>query len=694
VAFAPALNLGFTNFDDTQYVLANRHVLSGMTWQSAAWALTAGHAGNWHPLTWLSHMADVELYGLSPRGHHATSVVIHLLNTLLLFAVLARATGEGVRSAVVAALFGVHPLHVESVAWISERKDVLSTLFAMLTLWAYVRFAETRSRPWYGLVILCFVLGLATKPMLVTLPFVLLLLDFWPLRRMTLPDRAPARGILHVTRMTGFRSLIVEKIPLFVCVLASSAITYAVQQNAGAVRPLDVLPLNLRLTNAVMAYVAYIGQMFWPVDLAPLYPYSTDGSYWRALLALALLTGLTVLAVRAVSRRPSFTVGWFWYVGTLVPVIGLVQVGSQPMADRYTYLPLVGLFIALVWGLPDVLQRWPGRQYLLSAAAATVIVVSVVLTRQQVAIWTNSVDLWEHTLRVTRNNYRAHNNLGHALAEAGRPDAALSHYLTALEINPDSVEGHVGAGDVLASTGRLEEAISHYRDALRRTPGDVPARTNLGAALAQQGQFTEAERHLRAALEMQPDLPTAHTNLGIALATQGRLADAIAHLARAVELQPADTVAHRHLGAALAIAGRTDDAIVQLETAVRLEPADARARNALGDALAAAGRLDAAVAEYEKAVQLSPSLGEARANLGNSLAKLGRVEDAIVHLREAIRIRPADSDARYDLAVVLWRNGQAAEARQQLETVVRQNPGHEPARHMLMDLRRRAAGTQ
>ena len=678
IVYAPAMTLGFVNFDDPQYVLDNSHVRAGLTWNGMLWAMSATHAGNWHPVTWVSHMADIQLYGVNPRGHHATSVLIHLLNTLLLFALLSRMTGETLKSAVVAGLFGVHPLHVESVAWVAERKDVLSTLFALLTLWAYVRYVETKSRAWYGVLLLFFVLGLASKPMLVTLPFLLLLLDIWPLRR-TMPA-ADARW--------QWKALVLEKAPLFVCALLSSAVTYAVQQTAGAVRAFDTLPLTRRITNAIVAYVDYIGKMIWPADLAPLYPYSASEPLWRVAFAAALLIGLTWLAVRTSARYRYVAVGWLWYLGTLVPVIGLVQVGSQPMADRYTYIPIVGLFIVIVWGLSDLLQRVPARRYLLAGAATLALAVSVVLARQQVAIWENSVDLWQHTLRVTSNNYRAHNNLAQALTPMGRSEEASSHYQAALRINPDSVEAHSGIGAVLGQAGRQEDAIAHYRHALRISPGDAIARANLGAALAEQGKVVEAEAHLRAALETAPDLPLALANLGVALARQGRTSEALGLFARVVDLKPTDGAAHRHLGSALALEGRNDDAIVQFEMALQLNPADAQSRNGLGETLESAGRLEAAALEYEKAAKLNPSLAEARANLGNSLARLGRADEALVHLLEAVRLRPEDSASRYDLAVVLWRKGMVVEARQQLEAAVRQDPAHDAARRMLMDLRR------
>ena len=530
IVYAPALTLGFVNFDDPQYVLDNPHVRSGVTWNGIVWAATATYAGNWHPVTWVSHMTDVQLYGVSPRGHHATSVVLHVLNTLLLFGLFSRMTAQPLRSAVVAGLFGVHPLHVESVAWVAERKDVLSGFFAMLTLWAYVRYVDTGSRTRYGLVALFFVLGLASKPMLVTLPFVLLLLDVWPL-----------------ARPREFRALVLEKVPLFVCALASAGVTYLAQQSAGAVRAFETLPAGRRLVNAILTYLSYIGQMIWPVNLAPLYPYAPGESVLQVAVAALTLIGLTVLALRAPTRYAYATVGWLWYLGMLVPVIGLIQVGSQPMADRYTYLPLIGLFIAIVWGLPDLLQRAPARRHVLTAAATAVTVVSMVLARQQVAVWANSVDLWEHTLQVTHDNYRAHNNLAHALVAAGKSQEAFSHYEAALRINPDSVEAHTGIGAILVPAGRLDEAIAHYRQALRVNPTDAITLANLGGALAEQGQVAEAETHLRAAVAAAPDLPQARSYLGVTLAKQGRTSEAIEHLARMTELQPDDVVARRHL---------------------------------------------------------------------------------------------------------------------------------------------------
>ena len=337
IVYAPAMTLGFVNFDDPQYVLDNPHVRSGLTWNGIVWAMSATHAGNWHPVTWLSHMTDVQLYGVNPRGHHATSILIHLLNTLLLFALLNRMTGETLKSAVVAGLFGVHPLHVESVAWVAERKDVLSGFFAMLTLWAYIRYVDTGSRARYGLVALFFVLGLASKPMLVTLPFILLLLDVWPLARIKQADDAEPAPVWHAVRTREFRALVMEKMPLVVCALASAAVTYLAQQSAGAVRAFETLPAGRRLSNAIVSYVSYIGQMIWPVNLAPLYPYAPGESLLRVAIAALALAGLTVLALRAPTRYAYATVGWF-VVSRHARAGHRADPGGKPAHGRQVYL--------------------------------------------------------------------------------------------------------------------------------------------------------------------------------------------------------------------------------------------------------------------------------------------------------------------------------------------------------------------
>lgn len=561
---------GFVNLDDAQYVSDNPAVSGGLSARGLSWAFTTPHAGNWHPLTWLSHMLDVELYGMNAGPHHLTSLLLHVASALLLFGLLHRMTGALFRSAFVAALFALHPLHVESVAWVAERKDVLSTLFFLLTIRAYLAYVRRPRPSRYALVLVLFALGLMAKPMLVTLPFVLLLLDYWPL------GRAPSRR------------LVVEKLPLLALALASSVVTFLVQQQAGAVKGLDALPFDHRLANAVMAYAAYIGKMLWPVQLAAIYPYPASRSAWLVAAAAAGLIAVTVLTLRAARRHPYLPVGWLWYLGTLMPVIGLVQVGSQPMADRYTYVPLIGLFLIVAWGMPDLLARWPHRDLALGVAAGSVILGCALAARAQVRHWRNSVALWQHALEVTTENPRAHNNLGHALAREGRGREAIGYYTEAVRIKPDYAEAHNNIGYALADQGRVREAIAHYSEALRVLPDYAEAHNNLGVALAGEGNADGAIQHLSDAVRIEPGRAEAHNNLGAVLAGQGRLEDAIRHLAEAVELRPGYADARRNLAMAhyeravtLAGQGRTSEAVGHLESVLKLDPSHEQASGAL-----------------------------------------------------------------------------------------------------------------
>jgi tetratricopeptide (TPR) repeat protein len=636
------------NFDDPQYVGDNRSLTRGLTWQGVSWAFTTRHAGNWHPLTWLSHMLDVRLFGLDAGAHHLTSVALHVANTLLLFGLLHAMTGALVRSAFVAALFAVHPLHVESVAWVAERKDVLSALFFFLTLWAYVAYVRKQRPARYVLVLGLFALGLMAKPMLVTLPFVLLLLDYWPLARAQEPS---AR-----------RRLILEKLPLLGLAVASSVVTFVVQRQAGAVKALDALPLDRRLANAVVAYVAYVGETLWPARLAAIYPYPASLPGWWVAGATLVLIGASVWAIRAAPRHPYLCVGWLWYLGTLVPVIGLVQVGSQPMADRYTYIPLVGLFILIAWGIPDLLSGWPHLRPALGAAAALAIFACTIVARRQVEHWSSSVEVWQHALAVTRENYRAENNLAHALAKLGRTGEAIPHYAEALRIKPDFAEAHNNLGAALADRGRMDEAIDHYSEAVRLLPDYVEARNNLAVALTAEGRHDEAVRHFSEALRLDPTLATSHNNLGVALAKQGRLEEAIRHFSEALRLDPDYAEARRNL---------------------------AVAHNGLGAALADQGQLDEAIAQYSESKHLDPDRVDAHSNLAAALAARGRADEAIRELLEALRLAPGDADLHYDLGVMLARTGRRAEALGQFEAALSADPAHEPARRALAALARR-----
>lgn len=424
----------FVNIDDYYYVTENVHVTRGLTREGIIWAFTTLHANNWHPLTWLSHMLDCQLFGLKPGMHHLTNLLLHMANSTLLLLVLKRMTGALWRSAFAAALFALHPLHVESVAWVAERKDVLSTLFWLLTVWGYAGYVEYPGRNRYLLVLLFFALGLMAKPMLVTLPFILLLLDYWPLGRVKLWESREG-GSGGIQRSSALH-LVREKIPFFALTLASGIVTVVAQYKGGAVRSLNLLPLDVRIANALVSYVGYIGKMIWPQHLAIFYPHPGALPTWQVVGAGLLLLSLSIILLRAAGRFPYLGVGWLWYLGTLVPVIGLVQVGDQAMADRYTYVPLIGLFVLIAWGIPDLMARWRYRQIALTISAVIVVFCCTVSTWSHVKHWRNGTALFTHAVNVTADNALAHDGLGFALARQGRLDEAIAHYSEALRIKP------------------------------------------------------------------------------------------------------------------------------------------------------------------------------------------------------------------------------------------------------------------
>lgn len=608
--FAPATGFGFVQVDDPAYVTENPHVLAGPTRDGIVWALTATETGNWHPLTWLSLMLDARAGGGGPRAFHVTSVLLHLANALLLFHLLARVTGAAGRSLLVAALFAVHPLHVESVAWVSERKDVLCALFGLLAILAYGRYVRRRTAGAYACVAAALALSLASKPMLVTLPFVLLLLDVWPFRRLDLGRDEWAQA----------RRLVVEKIPLFALSATSSAIAIVAQASSGAVSALDTLPLGLRAANAAVAAVAYLAKTAWPAALAFPYPYDParlDGP--RLALSCLVLAGATMGSIVAARRRPYLAVGWLLYLVTLVPVIGIVQVGSQSMADRYTYLPLVGIFLAVAWGSGDLLDRW-SHDGSVRRAVATVLAVLVVAglgvrARAQVGVWRDTETLFTNALRSTGPN---------AVAEGG-------------------------LGLALHGRGRLEDAIEHHRNAVRIRPGYVEARVNLAAALLDAGRLDEAARLCEETIAMRPGDARGHACLGVARLRLGRLEDAEQHLSDAIRLDPRNASARVNRALALSLRGRDDDALDELGLAGRLKPRDAGIRVTAGSILVQRGSLDAAAERFLEALRLDPSSLPALRGLGVLRARQGRLGDAVRFFEEALRLDPADEGTRRNL---------------------------------------------
>ncbi|MCJ7538108.1 MAG: tetratricopeptide repeat protein, partial [Desulfobacterales bacterium] len=515
----------FLVYDDDLYVVENRIVKTGLNQKSFLWAFKSNYAANWHPLTWLSHMLDVQMHGLNSGAHHLTNLFFHVLNTILLFLAFRQITGALWRSAVVAALFALHPLHVESVAQVACRKDLLSTFFWLLTLMCYGWYAMRPCVRRYLAVLIFFTAGLMAKPMVVTLPFVLLLMDYWPLGRFAPKDSLFISEERYTIKIL-FR-LFLEKMPLFIITTASSIVTFIVQSKGGAVESLIKYPFTVRVANAVASYVRYILKMIWPSHLAVFYPHPGMWPFWEVAGAFALLVLVFLLAVRNVKKRPYLIVGWLWYIGTLVPVIGLVQIGSQAMADRYTYIPLIGLFILIAWGAGDLLKRWRLQRGCLSAAGVIIVLLLSIISWRQAGYWQNSIKLFEHAIAVTRDNLTAHNNLGIALVGAKRAAEAIPHYLTVLQKQPNQARVHNNLGNALLSLGKSSQAEQHYSEALRLNPDYARARNNLANVLAGRGKTTEAIQYYLETLAIHPEYTDAHYNLGNVFMARGRFDEAI-----------------------------------------------------------------------------------------------------------------------------------------------------------------------
>jgi tetratricopeptide (TPR) repeat protein len=583
-AFWPTLHNGFVNYDDIHYLTENPYVRRGFTAETLWWALTTDRPNYWHPLTLLSHMVDWQLWGPAPAGHHATNLALHVVNTLLVFSFFERTTGAAWRSALVAALFGLHPLRVESVAWAAERKDVLSTLLWLLTLHAYTGWVARPRLGRFLLVALGFTLGLAAKPMLVTLPLTLLLLDFWPLGRFT-GDR---------------RRLVLEKLPL-VPIAAAAAVATVWAQRVGKLRSLDEYPLALRLENAVVSYVAYLGKTLWPRDLAVLYPYPDAVPLAKVVACAALLALLSVVAWRLRRSRPYLLFGWLWFLGTLLPVMGLVQVGEQAMADRFTYVPLIGIFVAIAWLVPAASPS------LATGVAAVALFLLAFQTRIQAGDWRNAAPLFAHALAVDERNPVAHMNFGYELLRAGDVDAAIGHFERALELRPYYLNARIELGNALMRRGRLDEAMAQYRRAVELDPRSVQALTNVGHALVLQGRVDEAIPYHEQALRIDPTYAVAHNNLGMALAQKGRTAEARAHFEEALRRDPTDAEALNNLGSMLIREGHPDEALVPIERAIQLRPDFGTAHLNRAAALLLLGRY----AEARQAITVAQTHGSA-----------------------------------------------------------------------------------
>lgn len=638
VIYYQTVGFSFINFDDNFYVYDNPVVLSGINSESFKWAFTAFYSANWHPLTWLSHMADAQFFGLNAGGHHATNIIFHIINSILAFVVFRKMTGDFWKSAIVAALFAVHPTHVESVAWVSERKDVLSTMFWLLTMWAYFNYCDTAT--WkhgdtateenddsaseisasprlffsasYLLIIALFALGLMAKPMLVTLPFVLLLMDFWALERWKLFD----------WKCLGL--LVAEKIPLFVLSAVSSYITILAQSASGAVETLDFLPFGTRILNAIYAFAAYIGMLFYPHDLALAYPYNREISFSDVVFPIVILLAITALCLWQIKERKYLLMGWLWFLGTLVPVIGILQVGTQSMADRYTYIPYFGLFIMLVWGIWDIFQKFKISQTVYLAVFGIAILIFTFLAFKQTALWRDHETLYKNTLAVTKGNVLIAQNLCHYLMTQNRLDEAEGFCRQAIEMRPGFYETYNTLGIVMMKRENYAEAEKLFRQTLQILPNYAVAYANLATALSLQGKPEEAEQYLEKAVnmsfrEVKPQVwAEAARNLATAYASQEKYEKALENFKRAVFFAPDRADYRADLAFVYSSLKSYDEAQKNIELSLQMNPNDARSFNIYGLILLAQDRKTEAVGLLEKALQLRPDFAEAQKNLNKA----------------------------------------------------------------------------
>jgi tetratricopeptide (TPR) repeat protein len=656
--FGQTVHHDFVNYDDDVYVYQNPHVKTGLTRDNIVWAFTHRHDAMWHPVTSLSHMLDCQMYGVQPGGQHLTNVLLHTATVILLFLVLRGMTGAQWPSAFVAGVFAVHPLHVESVAWVSERKDVLSTLFWLLTMWAYVKSARLPapgSKNYYWLALLFFACGWMSKPMVATLPVVLLVMDWWPLKRiydlrLTIDeskegerqgqDAEPKAGTV------GLMQALKEKIPFLALSAAGSLVAIHAQDTVKAYGKQSLL---LHLGNALVSFVTYIGEFFWPTKLAMFYPYPDHIALWRVAGAALIFVAITLGVIRLGSRHPYLPAGWLWFLITLMPVMGVVQVGMQSMADRYTYVPYIGLGIMVSWGLGDLASLGPRLRELTIFAAAAGLACCMAVTRAQVEHWRNSTVLNEHALAVTSGNYIAHNNLGRVLADHGQTEAAMTHFKLALAIRPGYVDAWYNLAVALQREGRLGEAISNYEGVLA----------------------------------IRPRYPTVQWNLGNCCLQLGRTNEAIAHYQTALKINPADVMAHDGLGKILFNVGRVNEAAEQFHEALQSDPGRAESYSDLGKVFMAQGLGYKAAEMYQNAVRLDPKLAEAHWDLGSLWLQEGETAKGLAELQRSVELTPGKMDLRQRFGDALMKAGRATEAQSYYETVVRAEPGNARARFAL-----------
>lgn len=650
----------FTNFDDHFYVTGNKHVQQGLTLDNLKWAFSVSKGTDksyWHPLTWLSHMADCEMFGLNAGAHHLVSLFIHIANALLLFAVLGLMTGAPWKSAFVAALFALHPLNVDSVAWIAERKNVLSTFFCMFTILAYIYYAKRPSLSRYLLVTTAFIASLLSKPMLVTLPAALLLLDYWPLYRIQ-TNRLRIYGEKNSgyvpVRKLPLSRIILEKIPLVAISCIVTLLSVISMHNNELFVTKQIAPFGLRVENAIVSYVEYIGKIFWPHPLAVYYPFPESIPVWQVIGALFLLAVITIIAIAAARKLPYLIVGWLWFIGTLVPVIGIVQGGLWPaMADRWAYVPAIGIFIMVSWGMGSIIHRWLRLRIVIVVIALAALLACTFVAKKQTTYWKNSITLFSHALAVTRDNYLSEYNLGQALSEKGMDDAAMPHYYKSLQFNPNNLGTYIDLGIALAKKGRTDESIKYFRMALIIRSKDVVNKTkahiNLGIALQQKGRTDEAMSQYHKALTLEPDNFAAHFNLGNALMEKGLFKKAADQYRMAIKIKPEEEKAYKNLGQAFFKQGRLEEAAHQFNKALKINPKDPEVYNGLGATFIGRQNMGRAETCFKNALKINPGYADARNNLQRILTLKEKIQEALENIKEKLKSQPKSPEVYYKM---------------------------------------------
>ncbi|MCK5174840.1 MAG: tetratricopeptide repeat protein [Planctomycetes bacterium] len=669
IAFEEVRHNGFVNYDDTVYVTQNEHVRAGITRESVYWAFTSRHegTGNWHPVTWLSHMLDCQLFDLESYWHHLTNLLFHIANAMLLFWIMRRMTGALWPSVFVAAVFALHPQRVESVAWLAERKDVLSGFFWLLTIAAYTRYTAGGGLWRYMAVVVSFALGLMAKPMLVTLPFVLLILDYWPLYRLR-PDRkvlqkGPRSGesLQPGGQTPTLRFLLIEKIPLFILTAVSCVATFIIQRSHGAMVEGFHLPLNIRLINASVSYVQYIVKMFWPTGLAVLYPYNPGMiPAWQVAGAFLLLLFVTAGAIYASIRLKHrwFLAGWLWYIGTMVPVIGLVQVGSQSMADRYTYIPMVGVSIIIAWGAAQLSRKWPYYDIRLGIVGSILLLVLAVCTRFQVLHWRNDLALFGRAVAVTKNNCTMHKCYGVALLEAGRFDEAEVNLTESLRIKPDYADGHESLGLLYHKQERFDEAIASYQEALRLGKRVKAITFRLAEVYADDDRFELAIDNYLKVLELQPDSVDTRFKIGVLLFKQGKYDQAMDYFQYIVSERPGSGQTLYYIGQIRAWKGEFDRAIEDFDKAIDAGVRSADLCNNYAIALISQGKSDLAAVKWQEALLLKPEHADANRNMGLIMVQQQNYDEAIEYFSQALSGKEDFPQIYNDLGSVYLHTGE------------------------------------